>query len=585
MAVLGCSLLAPAQLPERLVIETDSTSSLFTSEQLASNEVHTVAIFAAANGRYVLPTDSLQVTRQIASPFGHHITFGQTFEGVPVFGGELKVNLDMSNRVKSFFDRSVDMSLVSREEVRLLIDGFDYAKALLGVDGQVVSSRLVIWPDPPQPALEVTVHHSQSSSAALLVVNSNGETLFRSDLRRRFAGPDSLVSAMVFLPDPLTSAHQTYGGLYRDLNDTDVPSLNIERVSVQMRVAFSSGNFSLENAWIMMSDVSPPNVAPPVMTSPDFSFTRADDRFEDVNAFYHLTMLRQHLEQLGYASLGASQLPVDAHALNGDDQSMFLPTPTPRLVFGEGGVDDAEDADVIIHEYIHYLSYSASGSTFSGFERQAFEEGHCDYLAASYSRAIDAYNWFNVFSWDGHNEFWSGRVVNSNKVYPNDLGSNIHLAGEIWSAAMMEIWEALGRDYTDKLALEAMYSWSVDMTMPEAALTILQADEVISGGANYDVIYAIFVARGLLGDLDDNVANSQALLLRTGDLLVTLSLLTDEAEMQVFDMWGQLIYEQEDLKDKLTVLPHELFSSSGVYFVRLKTEDLELVQKVMLIER
>ncbi|MEZ4916786.1 MAG: hypothetical protein R2836_07345 [Chitinophagales bacterium] len=54
------------------------------------------------------------------------------------------------------------------------------------------------------------------------------------------------------------------------------------------------------------------------------------------------------------------QISVDTHGNNGADNSFFSPATPLRLIFGEGGVDDAEDADVIIHEYGHAISHFAA---------------------------------------------------------------------------------------------------------------------------------------------------------------------------------------------------------------------------------
>ena len=101
-----------------------------------------------------------------------------------------------------------------------------------------------------------------------------------------------------------------------------------------------------------------------------------------------------------------SQYP---HGFQGKDNSHYSPTGN-WISFGTGGVDDAEDPDVIWHEYGHAIQYSFAAGWGDG-ECAALGEGYADYWAASYSRWAgqwtkdDApYSW--VYKWDGHNEFW-----------------------------------------------------------------------------------------------------------------------------------------------------------------------------------
>ena len=87
----------------------------------------------------------------------------------------------------------------------------------------------------------------------------------------------------------------------------------------------------------------------------------------------------------------------DPSGLSGADNSHYLGG-SGQLAFGEGGVDDAEDADVIVHEFGHALSDHASPLSNTGLERRAIDEGYGDYFAASYSRKFSDYNWENIFS-------------------------------------------------------------------------------------------------------------------------------------------------------------------------------------------
>lgn len=85
-------------------------------------------------------------------------------------------------------------------------------------------------------------------------------------------------------------------------------------------------------------------------------------------------------------------------------------------------------------------------------------QGVGDYLAASYSRSKNKwtpenpeYNW--AFSWDGHNEFWDGRITNYYVKYPDGLTGDLHTDGQIWSSCNMKIWEEIGRKASDKVQL------------------------------------------------------------------------------------------------------------------------------------
>ncbi len=301
----------------------------------------------------------------------------------------------------------------------------------------------------------------------------------------------------IFLPDPVTSANTSYGGTYLDFNDANTTELEDQLKSAMLDVTLDNGTYILKTDYVEIREHSPPTIDPATSATPEFNFNRSESGFEDVNVLYHITEYQKYVQQLGFTNLANFPVPCDAHGFNGEDQSAFIWSPQ-QLIFGEGGVDDAEDADVIVHEYGHVLSFNAAPNTVVGNERRAIDEALGDYMAASFSKTISELNYWKVFNWDGHNEFWPGRVVTSGAHYPEDLVNNLYGDAPLWSASIMDIELNIGRDVTHRILFESMYSWFPNMTMTDAAKLFIDADSNLNNGANYPYISHLFVDRGFI---------------------------------------------------------------------------------------
>lgn len=261
----------------------------------------------------------------------------------------------------------------------------------------------------------------------------------------------------VFDPDPLTTSQQVYGGSYVDGSDANAAVLTAQLKSVTLQdITLSAGTYSLVGPYAEIRDHEAPNKGLFTQASPTFAFDRNADAFEAVNTYYHIDSMMRYLN----VTLGLSIQPYqyaggvrfDPSGLSGADNSHYT-TGNGSLAFGEGGVDDAEDADVIIHELGHGLHDWVTTGGLS--QVNGLSEGTGDYIAGSYSRfkggwtsAQTAFNW--TFNWDGHNPFWGGRVLNYTAVYPAGLVNQIHTDGQIWATANMKIWDDIGRQKTDK---------------------------------------------------------------------------------------------------------------------------------------
>lgn len=157
-------------------------------------------------------------------------------------------------------------------------------------------------------------------------------------------------------------------------------------------------------------------------------------------------------------------------------------------------MDDAEDAQVVIHEFTHALIDQAAPDTYLGDDRKSMEEGYGDYLAMSYSEHLTGKKETDVFSWDAHNEFWDGFIVNSPTTYRLRTGKMNH-DREIWSSFLTMIAERIGRTTTDELVLESLYYLQPNITMPEMGSILLHLDTVLHLARNSDVIQSCMMEK------------------------------------------------------------------------------------------
>jgi hypothetical protein len=132
------------------------------------------------------------------------------------------------------------------------------------------------------------------------------------------------------------------------------------------------------------------------------------------------------------------------------------------LNYGDGGVDDAEDADIIHHEAGHALQEDLIPGFGASAEAGALGEGFGDYLAATRHAGLGAFVEC-VGAWDATSYSTDVppclRRVDGTKHYPEDIVGEVHADGEIWSAALWQIRQAQGGVVTDTVVVQAHFLW------------------------------------------------------------------------------------------------------------------------------
>jgi Zn-dependent metalloprotease len=139
----------------------------------------------------------------------------------------------------------------------------------------------------------------------------------------------------------------------------------------------------------------------------------------------------------------------------------------------------------------------------------AISEGFADYWAVTVTDVVDRqHGWKQreplpcVADWDS-TSYTSGpihclRRIDGAKMYPRDLDGEVHDDGEIWSRALFDIFNAIGRTKADTAILESQFSYAPGTTMPAAAAKVVNAAQALYGSAAANACTAAFHARGIL---------------------------------------------------------------------------------------
>jgi hypothetical protein len=335
----------------------------------------------------------------------------------------------------------------------------------------------------------------------VLIFASLGFVLLATPVLAAKPGPGlSTGQGRVFFPNPVASLQDQN---LTDQDDADYPELQPAYHIVTLTNLDGSGY--LRGDWANVTS-STGDLA--YSADNTFLYNRTDDRFEQVMAYYWVTEAQKYIQSLGFGTtLPAINMESQDIRINqwGLDNS-YSWDKKDVLRFGKGGVDDAEDAEVILHEYGHAIQDSQM-TPFGGFgtsaEAGAIGEGFGDYWAVTVSTLIaPTPDPACVADWDSVSYTSTTphclRRVDTNLHYPEDLNGRVHHDGQIWSRALWDIRNKLGNLTADTIILAAQFDFAPDTSMPDAALaTISKAGDLHNPGVANQVRQA-FKDRGIL---------------------------------------------------------------------------------------
>ncbi len=274
------------------------------------------------------------------------------------------------------------------------------------------------------------------------------------------------------------------------------------------------GSGYLRGAW---ANVESSTGTPAYSLAGTFAYDRSQDQFEQVMAYFWVNQAQEYLQGLGFTGR-PGQLPAIVHQsfpvkINqyGGDNSYQTDKPY-RVRLGKGGVDDAEDAEVIVHEYGHAVHASQVPGYGTSLDAGSIGEAFGDYLAVTVGlAAAKQYGWpvkadqACVMDWDSTSYTSTVphclRRLDTDSTVATRVGE-VHADGEIWTRALWDIrqdYVALGRTTAawDTTLIDAQFDFAPGTSFSAAAKATYDSALARDGAAAAAAVKKRFSERGI----------------------------------------------------------------------------------------
>jgi zinc metalloprotease ZmpB len=308
-------------------------------------------------------------------------------------------------------------------------------------------------------------------------------------------------SGTVFYPNPVQQL-----GLQNLPDDKDADTAVFGPAYRQVTLTRLDGSGTLTGAFVRVKSSTGKAAVSSGGAFP--AFHRDSDEFEQIMGYYWVTTAQDYLQHLGF---GTTLRPVNQRQIElridqfGGDNSFFRDDKA-NITLGKGGVDDAEDAEVIVHEYGHSVQDGQVPGFGMNLESGSIGEAFGDYLAVvvtSWRAGVPTLTpEACIADWDSTSYTSKTphclRRLDGTKVYPTDIVGEVHADGEIWSRALWDIRGALGDTKASTVIVEAQFAFAPDTSFRDAALTTVATARRLYGNSAANATRAAFEARGIL---------------------------------------------------------------------------------------
>jgi hypothetical protein len=464
----------------------------------------------------------LQPKRTRASLSGHQVLKQQVYRGVPVYGAEVQVNLDPRGRVLSVlstYESGLELSSVTADLP---------AERALAVGRSVIdrpgpsraepTAQLVVLRHEGRTHLAYRTMHSLWSpygdweafvdaqtgevlrSADIMVCQKPGQGRIEIQPPVESAPPPATSSkatatglGLVFPANPLNGQPSRYG--LRDSDDLDPYRESVDLLRLD-------GTGFLRGDFVDVQNSDQIRVQEPSLVF-EYSSNVENGPFQEVNAYWHIDVFQNYVQtELGISNANNRQQLLYVH--QGEDDNSSYSTNLKSIRYGDGGVDDSEDGEIVLHEYGHAMHDDMVG--ISGFWSGAISEGFGDYLAATFGGNALVGEWDATSYNPGPPPYL--RRTDTSKHFPESVVNQVHQDGEIISAAWWDLRDMLGPVLADRLVIESFFLTGADVTFPDFADATVQADEVLHQGSHRAAILTAYGDRGILSVFALEIAHS-----------------------------------------------------------------------------
>ena len=423
--------------------------------------------------------DGLRLVKEKRSLLGTHSWYQQTYGGVDVLGGVLG---------RHAYDAGATAMTDERKTIRgapSVVPSVARRRALDTAGPHARRADLAIVPGSPARLVWAVDSRPRTGATRTLVDAQTGAVVSVESLVRRVDG-----EGRVFDPNPVVTLRDP---TLTDQDDADYPALAPAYRTVTLRHLDGSGFLRGAFATVFVNEgefaFAPDNV---------FDYPRSSPFFSQTMAYYHLTAAQEYIQSLGFTDVNNEPQLIVPDGFE-EDESFYQAgngLDPDVIVTGTGGVDDAEDADVLWHEYGHAIQDDQVLGCCASEDARAIGEGFGDYWAVTMSQPVnDGYDEPCVGDWDAAGGCLS-RVDTELTVAERTFEE--HHDGGIWSRALWDINQALSRDITNIIVLESQFAYSPSTTFGAAARITVDTAQQLFGGPAARVVHEAFSARGML---------------------------------------------------------------------------------------